>query len=585
MATIVNLNLGGEGEDGTGEVAPPNTLVLTQDPTPLATLVLRSVPDIAPVTAVITATANDDIVSIEVDTPAPVDPITATINATVNNDIVEIAATAVPGAITATINATANDDIVAMEVPGNVGIPVRTAVINAHGNDDVVEISVTHIPAWVATINAVANDDTVTIGVDCTEYSGPGYINAIANDDIVSGFLVRQIYDVTATINVQTNDDIATFAVTTPAFIVADPLSDSIGVTDAVTGVVTDAPLRDFIGVKDWAGVGIPSPHDYVQVTDTATGVLTLLGPLEDNIGVREYAEAVSIAALLDTVGVSEVWSTTRIASSLHDRIQVSDELTALLSLKAASTDQVGIQDTITATSLVGLSDFVGVTDVLIGQLFIQTAPFVDRIGVSDAIDATITVYAVLSDTVGVQDTLTGQLHLVGVLSDTVAVTDWVAPVEATTVHVVNAETGAVSTYTFTPRVKGMGQFQGTLFLAAVDGLYVVDAGQDEDGDIVWTLQTGFSNLGTDHLKQIYDVNCQMRTEGDTIMHVISDRRGEKESWRYRLTQDTRDSYRDSVIKPGKGIKSVYYALDLQGVGPAEIDQLRVLVRPLPRRR
>ena len=229
--------------------------------------------------------------------------------------------------------------------------------------------------------------------------------------------------------------------------------------------------------------------------------------------------------------------------------------------------------------------DLIGIEDAITGQLFNYAEPLADNIGISDAIGATITVYAALSDEVGISDAITGQLSLIGVLSDTIGITDWVATTEATTVHVVNAETGAVSTYIFTPRIKGMGQFQGTLFLAADDGLYVVDADQDETGDIVWTLQTGFSNLGSDQLKQIYDVNCQMRTEGDTIMQVISDRKGEKESWQYRLTQDTRNSYRDGVIKPGKGTKSVYYALGLQGVGPAEIDQLRVLVRPLPRRR
>ena len=582
--TIVDLNIG--GTDGDIEL-PSYPLILESPDLEIEpfTLILRSAPDVDPITATLVSTTNDDIVVIEAITPPDVDPITATLIASMEDDTVEIAASMTPGAITATINVITNDDVVEIEWPGNIGIPTRTAVIDVATSDDIVEISSIYTPTWIATVDVTTNDDIATVTTNFTEYSGPGFINVRTNDDIVSGFLVRQVYDVEATIDATTNDDVATFSVTTPAFIEAEALSDLIGISDAITGVVSEAPLHDYIGITDWVGVGTLPLHDYIQVSDAITGILKLLGPLEDTIGVSDQVGAFFNATLSDSIGVSEVWTTTRLTPALHDRIQISDELAATLSLIGPLADTIGVQDEITAVSFAGLSDLIGVEDAITGQLFNYAEPLADNIGILDAIGATITVYAALSDEVGISDAITGQLSLIGVLSDTIGITDWVATTEATTVHVVNAETGAVSTYTFTPRVKGMGQFQGTLFLAAADGLYAVDADQDEAGDIVWTLQTGFNNLGSDQLKQIHDVNCQMRTEGDTIMHVISDRHGEKESWRYRLTQDTRDSYRDGVIKPGKGTKSVYYALGLQGVGPAEIDQLRVLVRPLPRRR
>ena len=582
--TVVDLNIGGTG----GDVEAPSYPLILESPdleTEPFTLILRSAPDVDPITATLVSTTNDDIVTIEAITPASTDPTIATLIASTNDDTVEIAASMVPGAITATIDATTNDDVVEIEWPGNIGIPVRTAVIDVTTNDDVAEISSIYTPTWIATVDATTNDDVATVTANFTEYSGPGFINARTNDDIVSGFLVRLVYDVEATVDATTNDDVATFTVTTPAFTEAEALSDLIGITDAITGVVSEAPLHDYIGITDWVGVSTLTLHDYVQVNDAITGVLKLLGPVADSIGVSDQARAFFNAPLSDSIGVSEVWTTTRLSPGLHDRIQISDELAATLSLKGPLADTIGVQDAVTATPFAGLFDLIGIEDAITGQLFNYAEPLADNIGISDAIGATITVYAALSDEVGISDAITGQLSLIGVLSDTIGITDWVATTEATTVHVVNAETGAVSTYIFTPRIKGMGQFQGTLFLAADDGLYVVDADQDETGDIVWTLQTGFSNLGSDQLKQIYDVNCQMRTEGDTIMQVISDRKGEKESWQYRLTQDTRNSYRDGVIKPGKGTKSVYYALGLQGVGPAEIDQLRVLVRPLPRRR
>ena len=582
--TVVDLNIGGAGDD----VETPSYSLILESPdleTEPFTLILRSAPDVDPITATLITTTNDDVVVIEVITPASVDPITATLIASTKDDTVEIAASMVPGAITATVDTTTNDDIVEIEWPGNVGIPARTAIIDVATNDDVVEISSIYTPTWIATVDATTNDDIAAVTANFTEYSGPGFINAITNDDIVSGFLVRLVYDVEATVDATTNDDVATFTVTTPAFTEAEALSDLIGISDAITGVVSEAPLHDYIGITDWVGVGSLPLYDYIQVSDSITGVLKLLGPLEDTIGVSDQARAFFNAPLSDSIGISEVWTTTRLSPGLHDRIQISDELASTLSLIGPLSDTIGIQDEITAVSFAGLSDLIGIEDAITGQLFNLAEPLADNIGISDAIGATITVYVALSDEVGISDAITGQLSLIGVLSDTIGITDWVATTEATTVHVVNAETGAVSTYTFTPRIKGMGQFQGTLFLAAADGLYTVDADQDDAGDVVWTLQTGFNNLGTDYLKRIQDVNCQMRTEGDTTMRVISDRYGAKHSWQYRLPPLTRESYRDGVVKPGKGIRSVYYALGLQGVGPAEIDQLRVVVEPLSRRR
>lgn len=583
--TVVDLNIGGDADE---TVETPSYPLILESPDleiePF-TLILRSAPDVDPITATLISTTNDDIAAIEVITPASVDPITATLIASTKNDTVEIAASMVPGAITATIDATTNDDLVEIEWPGNIGIPVRTAIIDVTTNDDVAEISSIYTPTWIATVDATTNDDVATVTANFTEYSGPGFINARTNDDIVSGFLVRLVYDVEATVDAITNDDIVTVSVTTPAFIEAEALSDLIGISDAITGVVSEAPLHDYIGVTDWVSVSTLPLYDYIQVSDSITGVLKLLGPLEDTIGVSDQARAFFNAPLSDSIGVSEVWATTRLSPGLHDRIQISDELAATLSLIGPLADTIGVQDAVTATPFAGLFDLIGIEDAITGQLFNYAEPLADNIGISDAIGATITVYVALSDEVGISDAITGQLSLIGVLSDTIGITDWVATTEATTVHVVNAETGAVSTYTFTPRIKGMGQFQGTLFLAAADGLYTVDADQDDAGDVVWTLQTGFNNLGTDYLKRIQDVNCQMRTEGDTTMRVISDRYGAKHSWQYRLPPLTRESYRDGVVKPGKGIRSVYYALGLQGVGPAEIDQLRVVVEPLSRRR
>jgi hypothetical protein len=136
-----------------------------------------------------------------------------------------------------------------------------------------------------------------------------------------------------------------------------------------------------------------------------------------------------------------------------------------------------------------------------------------------------------------------------------------------------------------TPVVAGLAEYRGTLYLAGPDGLYAMDATEDEDGEVVWTLRTGFSNLGNDLLKRVRDANILGRTEGNTLFKVVTARNGEKQEYAYQLPEATRDAYRDGVTKVGRGLQSVYWQFEMEGTGPAEIDQIKLAIEPLSRRR
>jgi hypothetical protein len=136
-----------------------------------------------------------------------------------------------------------------------------------------------------------------------------------------------------------------------------------------------------------------------------------------------------------------------------------------------------------------------------------------------------------------------------------------------------------------TPVVAGLAEYRGTLYLAGPDGLYAMDSDEDETGEVVWTLRTGFSNLGSDLLKRVRDANILGRTEGNTLFKVVTARNGEKQEYDYQLPEATRDAYRDGVTKVGRGLQSVYWQFEMEGTGPAEIDQIKLAIEPLSRRR
>jgi hypothetical protein len=324
---------------------------------------------------------------------------------------------------------------------------------------------------------------------------------------------------------------------------------------------------------------------DAVVVSDTLAGRLAITGSLANTLTASDSIAAGLAGVSTDTVVVSDS-SATATATAIADSLYLTDVATARLAISAATVDTLIASDEIGYGSIQSTANTVVVSDSIAGTVSVASPVLLDTIVISETLAGPVAIYAaVLTDTVAVSDALIGTLALVGVLSDTVLFGDTIADAAYQTLIIVNAETGAVSTYTMTPVVAGLAEYRGTLYLAGPNGLYAMDATEDEDGEVVWALRTGFSNLGTDLLKRVRDVNVQGRTEGDTLFKVVSARGGEKQEWHYQLTEATRDAYRDGVVKVGRGITSVYWQFALQGTGPAEIDQLRVSVEPLSRRR
>lgn len=346
------------------------------------------------------------------------------------------------------------------------------------------------------------------------------------------------------------------------------PLLDTLIASDAITGDLCAVPLVD-----------TPS------LIDVITGRLTVSSALADEVTALDAIAAHYQATTADTVTASESLSTD-LTSALADPVAVTDQITGLLAASSALSDAVTVADLIGYGFVGDAADTVTAADSIAGQVDVYAPILADTVTVAEVLAGPTAVYApVLADTVGATDAITGVLALVGVLSDTVLAGDALADAAYQVIIVTNVETGAVSTYTMTPTIAGLAEYRGTLYLAGPDGLYAMDAVDDLGDAVAWELRTGFSTLGTDKIKRIQDLNILARTDGETALHVVSSRQGEKQTWSYPQTPLTRGAFRDGIVKVGKGIQSVYYEFGLTGTGPAEIDQLHVTIEPLSRRR
>lgn len=349
-----------------------------------------------------------------------------------------------------------------------------------------------------------------------------------------------------------------------------------------------------------------------VSATDTGTVQETLLGPLS------------LWASTTDGVVLSEARNQDWTISGVSDQLDTTDAVNAAYEVAETNTvaaadalvlqlDLVGeTTDALTVTVVLSYSaqetgpcdEVVTISEVLALPIY-QRAPVltdaataadtlallaseyilvVDGGKITDELLSATTNYAALTDTVTATTAVTSASNLTAALADSAVLTETL--LESTqTLYVVNADTGAVSTYALSPVVSGLAQYQELFYVAGSEGLYALDAADDDGTDITWTVHTGFSNWGTDSLKRVLDVNLQARIQEDTTLALTTDRYGQKQTHRYRLPELTRDSYRDGVVKLGKGIQSVYWQLVLQGLGEAEIDQIRVRLESLSRRK
>lgn len=420
-------------------------------------------------------------------------------------------------------------------------------------------------------------------------YSGPasflsGYLyedapladEILVITDTLSGFLqITQLVTDTATMSDTLSSDYL-FTITDSA-----PITDSLETPDFNT-----SPLIETLSMTDTLSVPVfeTTFEETLSTTDTLGGVLAITSVFTDSLSATDTLSVALTGVFTETLTPSDSLLAVQTPLAFVELVSMTDTLSSVLSITDRLTDTLLPTDTLTSLDIVAITETLTWTDTLTGPIA-GFAPLTDSLSMSDSLTGIVALYGTLTDTVTATDTLGGALALLGVFTESLTIGDTLIQAQSQTVLAINAETGAVSEYVFTPTIQGLGTWRGQLYLATDDGLYALDQATDDSQPIEWEFRTGFANLGSDLLKRILDVNVLARGEGEVLLLLVADRQGTKEERRYQLVKLTADALRDQVIKAGKGIHSVYWQLGCQGVGPAEIDELRLRVEPLSRRR
>lgn len=134
---------------------------------------------------------------------------------------------------------------------------------------------------------------------------------------------------------------------------------------------------------------------------------------------------------------------------------------------------------------------------------------------------------------------------------------------------VMNARNKGVTSYdnfSFNSYAKINGRNYG----AGPSGLYRLgDADADEGTSISWTIKTGQHDGGVVALKRLPEVVMGLRSSGKVKVKVHPD---DLVSYEETLPAVRTSTIRQHRVKPGKGMRSRWYAVELQGVSGSDIE-------------
>jgi hypothetical protein len=142
-----------------------------------------------------------------------------------------------------------------------------------------------------------------------------------------------------------------------------------------------------------------------------------------------------------------------------------------------------------------------------------------------------------------------------------------------------NTRNNAVTRYPSYP-ANSFARYNGTYLIAGPDGLFVVDG--DLEADAVWRVRTGQIDAKRPGLKRLPEVLLSTRYDGPVTVRVWKD---EDTYFDYALPNFRPDVLQQVRAKPGKGLRSRYYKVELFGTGGRfELDSLQMTMPETTRR-
>ncbi len=331
---------------------------------------------------------------------------------------------------------------------------------------------------------------------------------------------------------------------------------------------------------RDAILLGLPvTLSQTIGVDPVPDGLILLGGLIQETITFLE--ESTEVLRYTDLIAELTSWAdalTSAYAMTLAETIEVALALTGVWALLVM--EQLHIAPLLTPESLYRLvmADTVLLSDA-------ASRFFGGEVAETYGITETLIDYAlfphVLTETIGVAGEMTEQLIFRVTASDSIVLDDadlikmifaptltdevvisaaYISPNNTLTSWAVNTRTGAVTEYTnfsFNSFAQAGHKYLG----ASSTGLYELNGSTDDGTDIIARLRSGFSQFGGSRFSSFKAAYVGMRSSGTIIFRLIS---GDDKTYTYQVIAR---SMQTTKVKTGKGLRSKFFAFELESTG------------------
>ena len=136
---------------------------------------------------------------------------------------------------------------------------------------------------------------------------------------------------------------------------------------------------------------------------------------------------------------------------------------------------------------------------------------------------------------------------------------------------VCNTETKAFSHYENYP-FNSFFELDGRYYGVADSGVYLLEGNTDDGDAIAWRIRTGLWNLGTGKMKNVPSMYLGYRSSGDMVLKVVTTTIGgdKEQNWYQLKPVSTNNVTHEGRINLGRGLRSVYWGFELEGINGAD---------------
>ncbi|MDN5937285.1 MAG: hypothetical protein L0H83_01350 [Salinisphaera sp.] len=147
---------------------------------------------------------------------------------------------------------------------------------------------------------------------------------------------------------------------------------------------------------------------------------------------------------------------------------------------------------------------------------------------------------------------------------------------------VFHAESRAFTEYRNYPFNSFCRMPDNTYYGAMADGIYRLDGDDDAGTSIEARIRGGLEQFGTARAKRLPEMFLGYRASGDMVLKVIvtSETGAKQEHW-YKVIPRAAGATRESRVKIGRGLKSVYYGWELANVDGADFALDEIAFHPM----